>query len=257
MNIRSTPAFTPPGRPNTSPPTTGASSSRLAPLRRWLPWIAAGALGLAGCSSTQAPDTGAPVPAAPASPSTSASALGTSPALQTAAEAKLQQQVRDLFSGYEHIVTKDELAKLGDSAQLTKALESLYRDPATPANVRVNALASLRFFPSPEVKALYEQTLAAPETGDDVRRSAVKAYGAGFGREAVPVLSKMLEHPELHTRNAAVKTLGAIADDKAVIALREHLAREQAPLVKSSIEDVLAKVEGKVPAGTTRPGTKK
>jgi HEAT repeat protein len=195
-----------------------------------------GLCGLGACKSTAAPDPGPSVPAARAP---------ASPALATAGDAKLRERLLALFSGYEHIVTRDELVQLGDTNQLTAALESLYRDPTVRPNTRVNALAALRFFPSPEVKALYEQALTASDTADDVRRSAVKAYGVGFGPQAVPLLGKMLEHPELHTRNAAAKSLGAIGDESAKIALRQHLPREQSALVKASIEEVLAKPEGK------------
>jgi hypothetical protein len=65
------------------------------------------------------------------------------------------------------------------------------------------------------------------------------AYGVAFGAEAVPILDHLLDHPELHTRNAAASTLAQIHDQKARQALQRRLPEEKEPLVRKTIESGL------------------
>jgi hypothetical protein len=155
------------------------------------------------------------------------------------ADPALVQKLVNVMSGYEHIVTKDELDRLGDPAALTAALLAIHQDADVHLAVRTNALANLRFYPGPIAKSAFEGALLGSNTPDVIRRSAVKAYGAGFGQEAVEVLAKMLDHSELHTRNLAAKTLAQIGGNRAVEALRQHLPNERESLVKSTIESSL------------------
>jgi HEAT repeat protein len=164
---------------------------------------------------------------------------GGAPAATTAAAsdpAALREKLLAAFSGREHIVSKDELDRLGSPAQLTEGLIALYRDGTQPLAVRINALTSLRFYPGAESKAVLEEALLAKDTEDATRRSAIKAYGVGWKDEAVPVVAKLLDHSELHTRNTAARTLGEIHSASAQEALRARLPKEKEPLVRTTIE---------------------
>ncbi len=92
---------------------------------------------------------------------------------------------------------------------------AIYDDARQPLHIRVQALTSLRFFPGPASKATFERVLMAPDASDAARRAGAKAYGFGFQAEAVPILDELLDHGELHTRNAAARSLGDIQDEKA------------------------------------------
>ena len=145
------------------------------------------------------------------------------------------------MSGYEHVATKAELERLGDPSDLRLVLANLYHDAAVPLNVRINALVSLASFPSPEGKALLEKVIASRDTSDIVRRPALMAYGAGFRDESVPLIKRFLAHTDLHTRNAAAKTLGQIPSPAAREALRTRLPQESEPLVRSTIQAALVR----------------
>jgi hypothetical protein len=155
---------------------------------------------------------------------------------EPAADPVLVQKLIATMSGYEHIVTKEELDRLGDPAALTAALLAVHRDPSVHLAVRTNALANLRFYPSATAKAAFEGALLASDTPDVVRRSAVRAYGTAYGQEAIEVLARVLGDSELHTRNMAAKTLSQIGGNRAVEALRHRLPNERETLVKSTIE---------------------
>jgi HEAT repeat protein len=150
--------------------------------------------------------------------------------------AALRGKLEALFSGREHIVSKDELDRLGSPLQVSEGLIALYRDGAQPLVVRTNALTSLRFYPGPQSKAVMEEALLSKDTEDATRRSAIKAYGAGWKDDAVPVVAKLLDHGELHTRNTAARTLGDIHSASAQEALRARLPKEKEPLVRTTIE---------------------
>jgi hypothetical protein len=192
------------------------------------------ALALAACNGPRA--TPAQESAAPALTTPGETPRAAPPPSAGPADPVLKQKIIAAMSGYEHIVTKEELDRLGDPQALTAALLDINRDQSVHLAVRTNALVSLRHYPSPVAKAAFESALLAAETPDVIRRSAVKAYGAGFGQEAVPVLARVLENQELHTRNLAVKTLAKIGGNQAQTALRAHLPKEREELVKTSLE---------------------
>jgi HEAT repeat protein len=150
--------------------------------------------------------------------------------------AELQRSLIAGLAGYETIATREQLLRLGDEGALVDALAALYRDPGVDSYIRVRALTSLHFFPGPTAKAVLEQALEAPDTTDVARRTAVKAYGAGFGQTAVPLLGKLIDHPDVHTRNAAAEMLGEIRGERSLQALRRRLVHEASPLVRGTIE---------------------
>jgi hypothetical protein len=192
------------------------------------------ALVASGCKSSQGSNqTPGPLPVKEAA----------APAAVASAPAKdqvLQQKIVAAMSGYEHIVSKEELERMGTPEELTQALIAVHEDPSVHLLVRTNALASLRHFPSPTSKGAMEKALMNPETSDVVRRSAVQAYAAGFGDDAVPILAQMLSHPEVHTRDITAKALGKMGTPEAVAALRRRLPQEQEPMVKKAIESGLS-----------------
>jgi HEAT repeat protein len=143
------------------------------------------------------------------------------------------------LSGFDQIATKDELDRLGPPPTLVAALTSIYDDATLEPFVRINALASLSFYPSPQARTVLERALTSPATTDPARRAAVKAYGAAFGTQAVPILDRLLDHPELHTRNTAARTLAAMHDPRAQQALRRRLPDEKEELVRKSIQSGL------------------
>jgi HEAT repeat protein len=200
--------------------------------------VAAGGL---GCQASQGKSQN------PASASIREPAAAAAPAAPVAAAPSparspdaLKKQIIEAMSGYEHIVSKEELERMGTGEQLTPVLLDIYNDPSVHLAVRTNALASLRFFPSPQAKAAMEKVLMSTDTSDVVRRSAIRAYGSGFGDAAVPMLARFLSHPELHTRNITARTLGDLHTPDAVEALRKRLPQEGEPMVRKTIETGLA-----------------
>jgi hypothetical protein len=191
----------------------------------------------ASCSRPQPADGGSQRPLPPTSAGAATSA-GTSAA---AVDPRLRERLVGPLSGFENTLSKEELTRLGSPPALVSALTSIYQDTALEPFVRINALTSLRFFPGPQSRAVLEGTLTSGETSDPARRAAVKAYGEAFGPEAVPILDRMLDHPELHTRNAAAVTLAEMHDPKARQALERRLPQEKEPLVRKTIESGLAR----------------
>jgi hypothetical protein len=203
-----------------------------------------------GPAETALPTASAPSPTAPAPSPTAepasppAASPPSAPAPAAAAprpSERLRGQLIATLGGFEHIVSKEELLRLGTPAELTPALASIYQDPSAPIHVRNQALASLRFFPGAESRTTLERAIMSAETSDTARRAAVKAYAVGFGPQAVPILARMLDHSELHTRNAAAQSLSEIGDGPAQQALRRRLPRETEPMVRKTIETALSR----------------
>lgn len=188
---------------------------------------------VAGCSDRQArdrPSQGQP---------SAVAAIKSAPAHQaplTAEQTALKERIASAMSGYESLVTRQELQRMGSPQDLTVALTAVYDDLSLPLVVRTNALASLHFFPSSDSKQVFERVLGRSDLKPVVRRSAIRAYGAGFRDEAVPVLERFLDHEDRLSREAAVRALGAAGSERARQALARRLPHEPEPSIRSSIE---------------------
>jgi hypothetical protein len=215
-------------------------SAKRSPMREPLPAssLLVGVLAFSlGCAAR--PDERTPVPPNAVSPAKPAAARLSA----------REESLLTLFGGYDTPVRKADLDRLGTAEELTEALVALYQDDSQPGRVRQQALANLRFYPSPRVRDLYEKELAAPGTSVYVRRLAIPAYAAAFKADAVPVLAKFVDDEELHTRNAAVTALGNVPSQAAVDILRGRLKRETETLVRASIETSLAKIATNLQGG--------
>lgn len=223
---------------------------------RWT-LVAGLALGLAACGE---PKGKAPVPGlvpseskavlAPAAPPTSPGPVvadKTAPAPLPGAPLdanQLRTRLITAFSGFEHVPDRAELLALAPAEQLTPALWALWQDATVRQIIRTNALVSLRFFPSPQVQAWFEQLLADPATAPTVRRPLAKAYGYAFGAAAIPVLGQQLDHPEPHTRDSAARALGTVSDPRARALLEKRLTVETEPFVRQTLQKLLANPAG-------------
>lgn len=166
-----------------------------------------------------------------------------SPALAPAG-AGLDAKLRTAFGGFEHVPDRAELQALAPEPELAAALWSLWQDPTARLAVRTNALVCLRFFPSPQVQARFEQLLQDPATSAVVRRPLAKAYGYAFAAAALPLLSQLLDHPELHTRDSAARAIAAISDAKVRPLLEKRLAVETEASVRQTLQRLLAAPAG-------------
>lgn len=224
-------------------PRTRPFTCRLAPLT-----VAAGCwAALPGCSepkaapSREAPPsavTPQPASASPAQPA--AVAPGVGGAAAPAPSRPISERLTEVFGGYEYVPHREDLLSIAPEAELVPALWALYQTPGQRLIVRTQALVSLRFFPSGQVKSWYEQVLGDAKTVDAVRRPLVKAYGFAFGEQAVDALGSLLGHADLYTRDAAARALGAIGTQSARNLLTARAKVESEPSVRSTIDAQLA-----------------
>lgn len=207
--------------------------------------FALGLATLAACSEPKAtataPQAEPPAQAELAKPATGPAAVAGSAAPQAPAAAPLGQRLAKVFSGYEYVPTRDDLLAVAPEPELVPALWALYHAPDQRLAVRTQALVSLRFFPSEQVRGWFEAVLRDPATVDAVRRPAAKAYGFAFGERAIAVLGELLGHADLHTRDSAARALGTIGTEAARQLLSERAKIEPDASVKATLAAELAK----------------
>jgi len=135
---------------------------------------------------------------------------------------EVKQRVAVMFSGYEHSVSRDELLRAGTEQQLVTVLTTLATDEQAQFRHRMHAVTSMQLFPRAETKAALEQIIVDEKFSNALRRPAVRAFGAGFGADAVPLLAKTLDHGDRNTRDAAIRALAKIhtPDARKAIELR-------------------------------------
>jgi len=152
----------------------------------------------------------------------------------------LRDRLLTAFGGYEFVPGREALLKIAPEPELVPGLIALWQDPAAPLNARINALASLRHWPSLLTRAVFEAALQAAVTPDAARRSAVKAYGVAFGPDAVPLLALLSTHRDLHTRDAVARALARVGTAGSKAALGKALEAETEPSVRTTLEAAIA-----------------
>lgn len=166
--------------------------------------------------------------------------LGGPAAGASSADPEVIDRVAPLLGGFEYLPTRADFVRIADDEAVTEALIAIYGDASRHLHPRLQALGALRFFPSARTRGFLEQVLRSPATPDPHRRPAVKAYGTAVGEGAIGLLAELLEHEDVHTRDAAVRALAAIGTPEATELLQARLAAEPHEAVRITLRKVLA-----------------
>lgn len=155
----------------------------------------------------------------------------------TAWAGPLRDQVLPQLQGIEDPPSAEALRALGPG--VAAELLELSEDGELPRSVRAKAVHALGWFPSPETRA----ALVARLDGSDriLARKAAYALGEGWGAGAIPELTRALEAPDSHLREAAARALGGVDSPEAVAVLEARLAVEESSSVKATITKSLGR----------------
>jgi hypothetical protein len=200
---------------------------------------------VAGCETQTRPT---PEPATPDLKTQTTTPAGTPPPAPPnngPASAETRQKVIDLMSGIEHMPSRDEFLRIAPDNQLVAVLSSIATDDKAKMMHRTQALAGLRFFPTPESRATFEALLTDQATSELLLRPGVKAYAAAFGNDAVPVASKLLSHTDRNTRESAVRALASIGTPAARKAIELRQPAEQDTKLQETTKDTLVHWQAK------------
>jgi hypothetical protein len=201
----------------------------------------------AGCSEQTRPT---PEPIAPTSADlkTQTTPAGTptpAPPNNGPASAETRQKLIELMSGIEHMPSKEEFLRIAPENQVVAVLSSVLTDGKAKMMHRTQAVAGLRFFPTPESRATFEALLTDTTTSELLLRPGVKAYATAFGNDAVPVASKLLAHTDRNTRESAVRALAEVGTPAARKAVEARLPVEQDTKLQEMTKTTLASWQAK------------
>ena len=178
---------------------------------------------------------GAPPQAAPAEPSSQASAASQPPqALRTQVASLLEQP--DALPPY-----GTRWQPLGPAA--LGVLEELASNPKLPASQRARAVTSMAAVDHPQagdhLRALLEDT----DTEPPLRASAAIALSLRAGTEAIPTLLPYLQDRNGQVRMAVARALGRLGGPQVQQALEERIPSEEEPLVREALQQGLTFLE--------------
>lgn len=145
----------------------------------------------------------------------------------------------DLLGAYEEVPSAAQLQALGPD--VSKQLMAVALDPEVPPSRRSRAVTALGHLPGDEERAF----LVARLQGDDtlLQRKAAWALAAAYGDDAVPQIVPLLSHDDPHTREAAVRALGAVKGPAAREALTARRPLEREAHVLHALDAALASTE--------------
>lgn len=201
-------------------------------LRRLL-LIAACSAPVVACATEPAP-TAAATPAAAAAP---ANAVAKPTTLEVPAE--LRARITGMLNGYEAVPSVEQWKSLGPAG--LQVLQQVASDAAELPTRRARAVAGMALVDAPGARAAVEAWCVDRNALPLVRRSAVLAFGAAFGKEALPTLGALLDDTELDVRVAAVRGLGAQPSPETRALLEKRLTTEADVGVRNELQRALAR----------------
>lgn len=163
-----------------------------------------------------------------------------------------EAHLRRLLSAHEYAVDRETLEKVGP--QVEKLLIELAGHPEERPTLRQRATSALSVFPSPRTREyllsqLWERRLVGNPTGTLLRREAMRSLATGFGEEVVDVLSALRDDPDPQIREGCARALGLTGSDLAERALDAWLPNEKELFVRTAIDESLARIRERRPAG--------
>lgn len=158
------------------------------------------------------------------------------------------EAVRAMLSGYEASPSREAIVQLGP--EVVPILRALHEDENELTFVRLRALAALRHFPT-ESNRRYLAAVAARENAPLFVREALLSLGRGFGRRAIEDVRPFLTRDEVAVREAAIRSLGAMRDARALALLERHREREGNQRLREMVDHMVRKKDG--PAGNPTP----
>ncbi|RDV39107.1 HEAT repeat domain-containing protein [Bradymonadaceae bacterium TMQ3] len=161
-------------------------------------------------------------------------------ALEKSEPRNVHAELRALFGGYEYVPTLEDLHRVGPAEEVVPVLIALYRSEKVSPHQQHHALRALHFYPEhPEVARTYDAVIRGPESTDQARRVAVRAYGSAFGDEGLELLGFALTHPDYHTRASAIAALELTGSERSLELLQAHLSEEPETDLQAEIKRIL------------------
>jgi HEAT repeat protein len=152
--------------------------------------------------------------------------------------APLEAQVDELLEGIEATAKPADWQKLPPEA--AAVLSTIARDPKALPTKRARAATALAYFTTaPSSETTLAELVDSDTTEISVRRSAARAYAAGFKEKALPHLQPLASHKNARLREEAVKALAVIPGAASSQLLRERTQIETDPAVKMALESAL------------------
>ncbi|MCS6899863.1 MAG: HEAT repeat domain-containing protein [Myxococcales bacterium] len=150
-------------------------------------------------------------------------------------------KVMVLLSGIEHIPSTEEFKRAGSDDEVVAVLDSIARDKNAKLRHRANAAAGLGHYPRVDTRKTLEALISEEGLDEVLRRPSIKAYASAFGPDAVPLISKMLDHKDRGTREAALRSLAHIRTPAARQAIEARLKIESDDALRKLGQETLAR----------------
>ena len=133
-------------------------------------------------------------------------------------------RVLSLLQGFEWRDRPSDLALLGEGVD--QVLMEIVANPQWHGVIRFRALASLRFYPTPQVARFLEEMIAQ-EPAPDLLRRGLAAYVHAFGKnqpsKVAHLAELLLAHEDRHVRIQAANTLRTLPEETLSPGVRQAL----------------------------------
>jgi len=154
----------------------------------------------------------------------------------------VDQRVKDMLSGYEHVPSAADWARVGTPEEVSAALVRIAAKPEGQTLAAARATSSLSFFPRPEVARFLEQRIADPKALAALRGKAAIALAGGFGDEKARVIAPLFTSLDDALREDAIRAFQRFASPAAERFLDERLKVEPTEHLRTAITDAKTRI---------------
>lgn len=154
----------------------------------------------------------------------------------------IDQRVKDMLSGYEHVPSPADWARVGTPDEVSAALMRIAAKPAGQTLAAARATSSLAHFPRPAVATFLEQRIADPKAPSALRGKAAIALASGFGDEKARFIAPLFTSNDEALREDAVRAFKLFASPAAERFLDTRFNVEPVEHLRTAITDAKTKI---------------
>lgn len=172
------------------------------------------------------------------------------------AESEVDRRVKELLSGYEHVPSAEDWARIGTPEEVSAALVRIAASPEGQTLTAARATSSLANFPRPEVARFLEQRIADPKAHPSLRGKAAIALAAGFGDAQAGAIAPLFASRDEALREDAIRAFKRLVSPAAERFLEARARLEPSERLRTVMGEARAAIaearearikEGKLP----------
>jgi len=155
---------------------------------------------------------------------------------------ELEVRVKALLSGYEHVPSAEDWARVGPPDEVARALMGFVSEPGAKTVFAARATSSLAFFPRPEVGRFLEGRVTDERLPATLRGKAGIALAAAFQDEFADQVAVLFTSPDEGLREDGIRAFRLMVSPAAESFMSARAELEPSARLKAEMVDTKSRI---------------